>query len=227
VKHEEPEPTPSHSQLIALAEPTIVDNTSYGPIEGEEPENEDDDEIAVDEASKPMMMSDEEREQRLAKTPLTTVTTSEPPRPAAPKRSRSVSMVAFVAACAGAVWAFAHFAGNEPKAPPAAEVAPPPAVTQLPAPKSEEVYYSNVATGADLPAGHGVLDVAAPADATVVVDGTERGHGGATIPVAEGKHEIRVKKAQAQATTTTSSSSAGDDMCTVEVRAGKVAHKRF
>jgi hypothetical protein len=240
------EPTPPHDQMVALAEPTIIDNTCYGAIaeEEERADERDDASIPIDEASRPMAPESDaamviEREQRMAKTPLTTVTTSEPPRPA-PKR-RAWPMLAFVAATAGVVYAVVHFAGASPMLRRATETAPPPppAVTAIPAPNGEEVTYSNVSSTANLSPNQGVLDVAAPAGATVVIDGAERGHGGATLPLSAGTHDVRVKKPGA----TPSSPATGtpgdvahpakpgsanqEDMCTVEVRAGKVVHKRF
>jgi hypothetical protein len=46
---------------------------------------------------------------------------------------------------------------------------------------TEEITYTNIANGAEIPSGRGVLDVSAPGDAIVLVDGIDRGRGAATL----------------------------------------------
>jgi hypothetical protein len=203
----EPEGTPAYDQILALAEPTIVDNTIYAMEEELEPS------IPIDEASRSIVLGSKTPDpSRLAKTPLTSVRSSEEAAPAPRAKKKTWQMVAFVAATALVAWAvFRYGGGPAPKAP---ETAPPPA-GDVPPPRADEGAYTNVAPDAKLPPGQGMLEVVAPQEATVYVDGAERGHGGTTLSLWSGSHDVRIK------------SSAGEDAKTVEVRASKVVHVKF
>ncbi|MBX3186154.1 MAG: response regulator [Labilithrix sp.] len=195
------ENTPPHDQILALAEPTIVDDTVYG----REPS------IPIDEASRAIGGNeDEENERRAALTPLSVVSGAEP-KLEVPTR-RIWPMVAFVAASAVVTWAVVHFSLTPPPAKHVETVPPPPVATQTP---SADVTYTDVAQGADLPAGQGVLDVSGPGDAVILVDGAERGRGGVTLPLWGGSHDVRI------------SGVAGEHAKAVEVRPGRVAHVKF
>jgi len=125
-------------------------------------------------------------------------------------------------------WAVMHFSANAP-APKQVEVQPPPAVTSerdfIPPPppaetlpKIEDSAYQPSANEAQLPDGHGVLEVAAPEGTVVVVDGTERSPAPTKLPIASGSHEVRVK---------TPAPSSEERGCTVDVHASRVARVRF
>jgi len=225
-------PSPAPSPMIA--EPTEVDGVVYGSAEekveekDEEPKAEPEADLAEAKAdAAPAKAEDaDEDEEPLASipieamgaegTPFTAVSGEDEAAAGVPaKKAKTWPMVAFVAATAGAVWAAMHFSGNDVTTPKAVEKAPPPAETPI-ATKESNVEYTPVDEKAEIPTGHGVLDVSAPAQSTVVVDGSERGHGTATIPLSAGAHDVRIK-----------GSSAGDDTCTVEVRAGRVARVKF
>jgi hypothetical protein len=194
------EPTPSHSQLLALAEPTIVDDVIYASEPSIPP---------VEEA--PMGPSDPDR---LAKTPLTSVKTYDEKAAGVPQKRKAWPMVAFVAATALVAWTVMHFsatgAGHAQKQPD-----PPAPVAPAPAPAAVGVDYTDVPADPSLPAGHGILEVSAPGDAIVLVDGVERGRGSAAVPLAPGAHGVRIQTL------------GGDDVRTVEVRSAKIARVKF
>lgn len=196
--------TPPHEQMLALAEPTIVDDTAYG---------ESSDAVRTDDvmgASAPIAPADPDR---LAKTPLTVVKTADDPRPA--PKTRILPMVAFAAATALVAYAVMHFAG--PRAiEHAQKAAPPPEpVAATTVQSATNVEYTDMTETTATAANQGVLDVSAPGDAVILVDGTERGRGRATITIFSGTHDVRVESA------------AGDDRRQIEARAGKVAHVKF
>jgi DNA-binding response OmpR family regulator len=210
------EGTPPHDQIIALAEPTVVDDTTYAVREADEAAadiDRADMSIPIDEAS--MLMSPSES--RALKTPLTAVTTRDDEAAGLPSKRNAWPFVAFVAATGFVAWAVMHFAAG----PPAAkhlEVAPPPPPAQT-APAAngrEEVTYTTPATtDGDVAIGHGLLEISAPGDSVILVDGTERGRGGATLPLWAGLHDVRI------------SGGAGDQHRAVEVRSARVAHIKF
>jgi hypothetical protein len=202
----EDEGTPPHDQLLALAEPTIVDGTRYG--EEDEPQVSAN-EIPIDEASRPVPPS----ESRAMKTPLTAVTTQEEAAGLPPKR-RAWPMIAFVAATGIVAWAVLHFSLAMP-ASKQVDVAPPPPTVSAPAANGDDVTYTNVATEADVSTGQGLLEIAGPGDAVIIVDGVERGRGGATLPLRAGTHDLRMSSVE------------GDRIRAVDVRAGRIAHVKF
>jgi DNA-binding response OmpR family regulator len=214
---ETPEPiceyegTPPHDQILAMAEPTIVDGTRYG----------DDDEvdakdslaqIPVDEASNPLPPS----ESRAMKTPLTAVTTHEERPAGVPVKRKAWPMVAFVTATGIVTWAVMHFSMAS-SAPKQVEVAPPPPAQTAPvaASNADNVTYTNVPTAAEVATGQGLLEIAAPGDSVILVDGVERGRGGATLPLWAGTHDVRITGAE------------GDQIKAVDVRSGRVARVKF
>jgi DNA-binding response OmpR family regulator len=207
------EGTPPHDQILAMAEATIIDDTTYAEREAadlESAESEDAERsIPIDEASEAMLPS----ESRALKTPLTAVTTRDEDRAGVPSKTKTWPMIAFVAAGGVVAWAVLHFSGaiTSPKqveAPPA-----PPAHTT--ATKSEATTYTSTVAENDVAAGHGLLEISAPGDAVILVDGTERGRGGATLPLWDGVHDVRISGVE------------GDQHRAVEVRAGHVAHIKF
>ncbi|MBX3202974.1 MAG: hypothetical protein KF894_32905, partial [Labilithrix sp.] len=82
--------------------------------------------------------------------------------------------------------------------------------------KTGEVFYTPVASGTALPTGHGVIDVSAPADAIVLVDGKERARGSAKVPAEPGSHDVRVRR-----------DAAAERAFTIDVRTSRIAHVRF
>jgi hypothetical protein len=123
-------------------------------------------------------------------------------------------MVAFMAASGLVAWAVLHFSAAQ-TAPKAVEIAPPPPPAQTQATGSEEITYTAPAVDNDVAVGHGLLEISAPGDAVILVDGTERGRGGATLPLWAGVHDVRISGAQ------------GEPHRAVEVRAAKIAHLKF
>jgi DNA-binding response OmpR family regulator len=209
--------TPPPDQILAMAEATIIENTTYAEreandLEGAQAESDaaGDGSIPIDEASGPMHPS----ESRAMKTPLTAVTTRESELAGIPARTRTWPMVAFVAAGGVVAWAVLHFASVLAPAPKQTEApqAPP---AQTAAAKNDATTYTSTVAEADVAAGHGLLEVSAPGDAVILVDGTERGRGGATLPLWHGVHDVRISGVE------------GDQQRVVEVRAGHVAHIKF
>lgn len=212
----EDEGTPPHDQLLALAEPTVVDDTRYGEdadadADADADEMSAESDIPVDEASRPTPPS----ESRAAKTPLTAVTTQDEIAAGLPSKRKAWPMVAFVAATGIVAWAVMHFsaATNAPKQ---VEAPPPPPARIAPAvTNADDVSYRNVATEADVATGQGLLEVAAPGDAVILVDGIERGRGGATLPLWAGTHDVRISGAE------------GEQIRAIDVRSGRIAHVKF
>ncbi len=198
------EGTPAFDQILALAEPTIVDDTCYAPVEPSIP-------IPIDEASQAIdLLVKAPDPERNAKTPLTSVKAAEPKPDARSTQGagrKAWPMIAFIAATALVTWVVMRHGAEQAPAK-AAESAPPP-------PAAETVPKADDAPDVSLPPGQGLLEIAAPADAPIVVDGTERGHGVASVAVPAGAHEVRIK------------SSAGEDGRSVDVRAGKIARVKF
>jgi len=212
----EDEGTPPHDQILAMAEATIIENTTYAEreaadLESAEAEGAEGAErsIPIDEASGPMHPS----ESRALKTPLTAVTTRESELAGLPSKSKTWPMVAFVAAGGVVAWAVLHFSAalaspkqvEAPQAPPAHTAAA----------KSDATTYTTTVAEDDVAAGHGLLEISAPGDAVILVDGSERGRGGATLPLWHGVHDVRISGVE------------GEQQRVVEVRAGHVAHIKF
>ncbi|MCW5835493.1 MAG: hypothetical protein KIS78_24030, partial [Labilithrix sp.] len=82
--------------------------------------------------------------------------------------------------------------------------------------KADGVFYTPVASGTALPAGHGVIDVSAPSDAVVLVDGKERARGSAKVPAEPGSHDVRVRR-----------DAAAERAFTIDVRTSRIAHVRY
>jgi DNA-binding response OmpR family regulator len=210
----EDEGTPTHDQILALSEATVVDNTSYAEREpaSDAPEAS----IPIDEASRSIDMGHLSEpsslsESRASKTPLTSVSTQEESAAGLPNKRKAWPMVAFVAATGVVAWAVMHFsaagAGKHVEVTPPA----PPALLTV----ADGVTYSNVPTETEVSTGQGLLEISAPGDAVILVDGTERGRGGATLPLWSGAHDVRMSGAE------------GEQGRSVEVRAGRVAHIKF
>jgi len=200
--------TPTHDQILALSEATVVDNTAYEERESApEATSAPEASIPIDEASRSIPLT----ESRAAKTPLTAVTTHDEPAAGLPSKRKTWPMVAFVAATGVVAWAVMHFsaagAGKH------VEVSPPPPPALLTV--ADGVTYSNVPTETEVSTGQGLLEISAPGDAVILVDGTERGRGGATLPLWSGAHDVRMSGAE------------GEQGRSVEVRAGRVAHIKF
>lgn len=207
--------TPTHEEMLALAEPTIVDDTTYAEREAADAEEAMAAAIPVDEASQSLPLS----ESRAAKTPLTAVTHRDEIAGLPPKR-KTWPMVAFVAATGVAAWAVMHFAAAATEIPKAPGAAPPPApaqaqVEQVKGSGNEEITYTNAPSETEVATGQGLLEISAPNGAVILVDGIERGRGGATLSLWAGSHDVRI------------SGPDGDRGRAAEVRAGRVAHLKF
>ena len=207
------EGTPPHDQILAMAEATVIDDTTYAEREAAEVESAEAEAaeraIPIDEASEAMLAS----ESRAMKTPLTAVTTREDERAGLPSKTKTWPMIAFVAAGGVVAWAVLHFSSAVTS--PKQVEAPPAPPAQTVAAKNEATRYTSTVAEDDVAAGHGLLEISAPGDAVILVDGTERGRGGATLPLWDGVHDVRVSGIE------------GDQHRAVEVRAGHVAHIKF
>jgi len=196
------EGTPPHDQIIALAEPTVIDDTRYGE-DAREPS------IPIAEGSEPLAA----RESRATKTPFAVVQTADEAPAGVPTKSRKPwAMLGFVAATGAVVWGVMHYAGASPTK--SAETSAPAAEHDVISGAAESVTYTPLVAG-DAPQGHGLLTISAPGDMVVLVDGTERGRGTVRIPLWAGTHEVRVN------------GPAGEHHKAVDVRSGRVAHVKF
>ena len=150
------------------------------------------------------------------KTPLTAVTTREDEAAGLPSKRRAAwPMVAFVAASGLVAWAVLHFSAAPPVAK-QVEVAPPAPPAQTAAAKgTDEVGSTDAGTNISLRGADSWRDLPLPGDAVIVVDGTERGRGGATLRLWAGVHDVRLSGAQ------------GEPHRAVEVRAAQTAHIKF
>ncbi len=183
------------NQILALCDATVIDGTSYG--EGEPS-------IPIEEASLSLALGDS----RATKTPLTAVS-SQHPMAGVPKR-KAWPALAFLAASGAVTWAAVHFSLAPPKAAPVETAAPPAANVALPT--TEGILYTSTTPGAALPEGHGGLNVLAPGDSVVLVDGTDRGRGVTNLTLPIGVHEVRLGSGAARS---------------VDIRAAKIAHVKF
>ena len=223
--------TPPADQIVALGEATVVDDTVYGEErsvsidvpkveasagEAEEENDEDEDE----DAGAAGMQHDD-------LTPFASVTASEEPV-AVPMKRKTWPMVAFVTATGIVAWAVLHFSTSSTSVPQQHQnqLEAPPAEMQLPAPpartraaeqdKADQVFYTPVAPETALPDGHGVIDVAAPEGAVVLVDGKERARGSTKVPAPAGSHDVRVRHADTD-----------ERAYTIDVRTSRIAHVKF
>ena len=196
----EHEGTPPHDQILALAEATVVDDTTYG---------DHDPSIPIQESYSLPLTS----ERRAANTPLTAVSSPDEAAAGLPARRKAWPMMAFVAAAGVVAWAVMHYSLASGGTKRVETATPPPAPMVIPG-DQEGVNYTTVTT-TDIPAGHGILEISAPGDAVVLVDGTDRGRGRVTLPLFAGKHDVRVRGA------------AGDTAKLVDVRAARMAHVKF
>lgn len=197
---DEDDGTPPHDQILALAEPTVVEHTHYGKDES----------IPIFEASQSLVLSPRPKP---AETPLSSVAATDVA--GLPKPTRVWPIGLFIVATAAVVWgALSYGQGAVEKAP---ETVPPPAETTLApsAPADKEAAYAEMPKELGEASGRGAIEVSATADAIVIIDGTERGRGTATTGLSVGPHEVRV------------SGSAGETMRMVDVRAGQLARVKF
>ncbi len=236
--------TPPADQIVALGEPTIVDDTVYGEERSDsvsvsvsvglpkadraEVEAKDADEDENEDADR------DEDERRDDLTPFAAVTGTDEGEPTlAAAKTKRWPMVAFVAATGIVAWAVLHFSTSSvslPKqqqnqlfeAPPAEMSLPPkpkPATSMaVEQDKADKVFYTPVAPETSLPDGHGVIDVSAPEGAVVLVDGKERARGSAKVDAPSGNHDVRVRPPHA---------SANERAYTIDVRTSRVAHVKF
>jgi hypothetical protein len=180
----------------------VIDHTSYA-------EHVERAERAEREASIPIVITEMKdlKEERRLETPFASVTeTAEETPPPLPKKKWHWSIFSFFAIVCVGLFAMNKFAVKR--------VAPATSTAAAPPPAAEAVPTYTPAEG-DVPPGHGVLEVAAPPDAVVVVDGKERARGHAKLPITSGAHDVRVR---------TSSDERG---CGVDVRASRVVHVKF
>lgn len=205
------EQTPPHDQIAALGEATIIDDTVYG----EKPEG-DESEPAI-EVSQLSMQSDSAKidgEGRDTRTPFTSVQTDEPAAGLPPSR-KAWPMAAFVVATGAIAWAVMHFSLAQHGAKTTERAAPPAETAPLKAAADPETTYTAMASASSASTTQGSIEISAPGDSIVLVDGTDRGRGNANVTLAAGNHEVRI------------SGSAGESSRTIDVRAGKVAHVKF
>ncbi len=219
--------TPTADQIVALGEPTVVDDTVYGEersvsidVPKVETASEDDEDADA--------TVDEQNElQRDDLTPFASVTASEEPV-VVPAKRKAWPMVAFVAATGIVAWAVLHFSTSSTSLPkqqqkqleaPAPEMplpAKPAKTAAAEQDKADKVFYTPVAAETALPAGHGVIDVSAPEGAVVLVDGKERARGSTKVPAPPGNHDVRVRN-----------DGSAERAYTIDVRTSRVAHVKY
>jgi DNA-binding response OmpR family regulator len=213
--------TPPAEQILALGEPTVVDDTVYSEERS----------ISI-ELPKVTVSSHEQDDEEAAApkrddlTPFASVTASEEPM-TAPAKRRKWPMVAFVAATGIVAWAVLHFSTaplglpklqqKQLEAPAPEAPLPPPAATAATQDKADQVYYTPIVseTPEALP-GQGVIEVSAPEGAVVIVDGKERARGSTKVPASPGSHDVRVRR-----------TAADERGCTIDVHGSRVAHVKF
>jgi DNA-binding NarL/FixJ family response regulator len=154
-------------------------------------------------------------------TPLPSVTTTSAPSPKAPKK-KSWSLFTFFAATLALCWGVAHagakaFASSsstacELGASSAERGKAPKAVLTV----AEEVTYTPITDESELSAGKGAIDVMAPADAVVLVDGKEQARGSTRIQASPGNHDVRIRRQDAE-----------ERGCTIDVRSSRTAHVKL
>ncbi|OJY15950.1 MAG: hypothetical protein BGO98_25195 [Myxococcales bacterium 68-20] len=237
---EEDHGPPPAEQILALGEATVVDNTVYGeersissiapPVaalasEGEDDEqDEEQDEAGNDDA---VFAGELKREDLTPFASVTATEDDEAPAPSPAPKRKKWPMVAFVAATGVVAWAVLHFSTSSVSLPPQQQKQleapapetplPPPAKTAASEDTTDKVFYTPVVTTeTSLPAGHGVIDVSAPAGAVVLVDGKEHARGSTKVEASPGDHDVRVRH-----------DSAGERAYTINVRTSRVAHVRF
>jgi len=229
--------TPPADQILALGEPTIVDGTVYGDersvsvsvsiglpkAASDEEEGTDGGEEEEDEGIDARKMHPDDL------TPFASVTASTASEEPVltPAKNKHWPMIAFVAATGIVAWAVLHFSTSSVSLPKQQQnqlQAPPPEMPLPPASaaraglqdKADQVFYTPVAPETSLPDGHGVIDVAAPEGAVVLVDGKERARGPAKVPAPSGNHDVRVRQ-----------TNANERAYTIDVRTSRIAHVKF
>jgi DNA-binding response OmpR family regulator len=202
--------TPPAEQILALGEPTIIDDTVYAersasiPPPGIDDADEDEDVAPADEAEKNDL------------TPFASVT-SEEPTPVPPAKKKW-PMVAFIAATGVVAWAVLHFSTATGSAPLMQnQTQPPPAETTLPAPQTRSTPPADepreAAAKEATPAA--AENGAAAPDAVAPTDGKERARGAAT-PARASEQEARARKPAAD-----------ERGCTIDAHSSRVAHVKF
>ena len=198
--------TPPAEQILALGEATVIDDTIYGS------------ELMFD---RRLELKEDEKDAPHEPTPFASVTTETTASPTIPAKRKTWPMVALVAATGVVAWAVLHFSTSPVSLPKQhqhhQEERAPEAPRELPPPKSTDVYYTPVMPDAPVAPGQGVLEVSAPSDAVVLVDGAERSRGPATLKIGSGNHDVRVRR-------TASSEERG---CTIDVHTSRIAHVKF
>lgn len=211
------EGTPAMDEIVALAEPTILDDAPVA-IGGEDAALDDGEDAseALALTTRADEADDEDEDAAPAEptaTPPAAVTSAAASREVAglPKK-RTWTTFAFIAATLAVAWAALQWSNGAGRPQPSPKAQPPEVEMRLGATEAPIDYAS---LSSDVPTGHGVLEVVAPEGVNVRVDGTERGRGPVSVPLYAGSHDVRVD------------SGPGEKARVVEVRAGRVARLRF
>jgi hypothetical protein len=183
--------TPPAEQIVALAEPTEVQNTSYG-TSAEDKEDEEDEEDEEDDVYHSGAIAPEEAVPPAELTPFELVVeTAEMAEPApAPAKRKMWPMLAFITATGVVAWAVMNFTSHpaaqkqQETQPPAVEMTLPsperPAATTEQADKADDNFYKTLPAPAAVPedkpadAGTGKPKAAAKPAATEERDGDIR-----------------------------------------------------
>lgn len=205
--------TPPAEQILALGEPTIVDDTVYAERSASIPPpdtNGEDEDVAPSAEA-----------ERHDLTPFASVTTENPP-PVPPAKRKKWPMVAFIAATGVVAWAVLHFSTATGSAPTMQnQTQPPPAETKLLAPQTKSMDPADEPSEADAkeatPATAAAADNGATApDAVAPTNAKERARGSATPPARAGKQEARPRKPAAD-----------ERGCTIDAHSSRVAHVKL
>jgi DNA-binding response OmpR family regulator len=224
--------TPPADQIIALGEPTIIDDAivygectpSSAALHGAASSAGDG--MAASSSGAPLPSATAEQDDLTPFASVTVDTEDAPP----PSRRKKWPMVAFAAATGIVAWAILHFSTNpiglprqQQRQAPAPELPLPPPVKPLVQDEADRLYYTPLPAETAAPAGTRATDVSTPPDAAQAEStGRTATRGAASAPVSSDSHGAR--RAPSSRETRGEAQERG---CIIDVHASRVAHVRF
>lgn len=218
------EGTPHMEEIVALAEPTVLDDAPVAEWDAARDDDEDDDDSAVLELAQRTSadddeMDDDDRVLEPTGTPPATITTTSAVKADEIPKKKAWPMIALLTATVVIGWAALQWSQSSGRPQTAPRAEPPAVETKLDG-DDGRVDYVTLTQEAEVPSGQGVLQIDAPEGVNVHVDGTDRGRGAVTVPLWAGSHDVRLDSGVA-------TSGQPRQGRLVEVRAGRVARLRF